>query len=82
MSKFSFLLGAGAPAVLLLAVGLSAVGLLAAGLLAVGLPAAAVQASGQEPSERERVVALIDRLGGKAVVDEQQPGHPIVAVDI
>ena len=39
-------------------------------------------ASAQQASERDAILALIEKLGGKATQDERRPERPIVAVDI
>ena len=46
------------------------------------MPVGALAAMAQAPSERDRIVALIEKLGGKATLDENNAEHPIVAVDI
>jgi hypothetical protein len=46
------------------------------------MPVGALPVMAQAPSERDQIVALIEKLGGKARLDEHKPERPVVAVDI
>jgi hypothetical protein len=51
--------------------------------LAVALLAVAASAGRAEtPSDRDRALAAVERLGGAVEVDETRPGRPVVALDL